>query len=114
MYEDGDYMVRKPGDRYKQWKTLETLALSTGMNKENFTAYVVCSGINYGAGEVTLNSHFQSAWLQDPPALPYIGDGENWVPMIHIYDLANIVRFVYESQPTSRYILAIDSNKDSR
>mmetsp|Transcript_24988 Transcript_24988/g.4139 ORF Transcript_24988/g.4139 Transcript_24988/m.4139 type:complete len:89 (-) Transcript_24988:1518-1784(-) len=88
-------MVREPSAEYERWKTIETLALSLGSNKTNLNTYVICSGVLYGEGEVGLNIHFRSAWLQDPYALPYIDDGDNWIPMIHVKDLASVTKYVY-------------------
>ena len=56
----------------------------------------------------------QSAWLQSPRQLQYVGDGENCVPTIHVRDLARFVKRVAEQKPESPYIFAIDRTADSR
>jgi adenylate kinase len=54
----------------------------------------------------------KQAWLQEPKKLPYIGEGKNLVPCIHVKDLARIVKKVYESKPEDQqYIVAIDNMK---
>jgi adenylate kinase len=42
--------------------------------------------------------------------LPYIGDGTNLLPTIHVTDLARIVKKIYETKPERKYIFAIDNN----
>jgi adenylate kinase len=41
--------------------------------------------------------------------LPYVGQGKNKVPTIHVVDLARMVKKVYESKPEKRYIFAVDN-----
>jgi len=60
---------------------------------------VLCSGIIYGNEEIIFRDHFKSAWLEDPPSLMYIGEGENLLPTIHMRDLAKICKFYNESKP---------------
>lgn len=73
--------------------------------------YVIASGIQYGKGECIFNSHFKKAWLQDPPKLPYVDDGKNLVPTVHVVDLARMVKKVYETKPEKQYIFAIDNTR---
>jgi len=42
--------------------------------------------------------------------LPYVGDGNNLVPTIHVTDLARIVLKVFEKKPERQYIFAVDNN----
>ena len=65
----------------------------------------------YGKGESIFNSHFKKAWLQEPAKLPFIGEGKNLVPTIHVTDLARIVKKVYESKPERQYIFGVDNTK---
>lgn len=46
--------------------------------------------------------------------MPYLGDGENLVPTIHVDDLAKLVFKVADSPPENPYIFAIDNTKDRR
>lgn len=75
--------------------------------------FIICPGIIYGCGEDILYPLFKAAWLQNPSALPYIGNGSNSVPMIHMKDLVKFVVKVAESSPEgSPYLLAFDENPD--
>jgi dTDP-D-glucose 4,6-dehydratase len=46
--------------------------------------------------------------------LPYVGEGNNLLPTIHVTDLARMVKAIYEKKPARKYIFAIDSNKDTK
>ena len=67
--------------------------------KENVRTYVISAGILYGKGEAIFNQHIKKAWLQDPVRLPYVGDGNNLLPTIHVTDLARMVFKVFEKKP---------------
>ncbi|CAG9331737.1 unnamed protein product [Blepharisma stoltei] len=107
QFEESDYLQRKPSQKYEQWKIIEDLVLNLG-TKENVNIYIICSGILYGNGEKVFNYHFRSAWLENPRALPYIFPGDNYIPTIHIKDLAKVVKFVIETKPETKYIFGID------
>lgn len=79
--------------------------------KSGVKTYVVSAGILYGKGEAIFNSHLRQAWKQEPARLPYVGDGDNLVPSIHVTDLARIVKAIYEKKPDKKYIFAVDNNK---
>jgi adenylate kinase len=52
--------------------------------------------------------------LQEPYELPYLGDGENKVPTIHISDLVKLVIKVAESPCEQPYVFGIDNSPDRR
>jgi adenylate kinase len=79
--------------------------------KSGVKTYVVSAGVLYGKGEAIFNSHLRQAWKQYPKRLPYVGDGTNSVPSIHVTDLARIVKAIYERKPAKKYIFAVDNNK---
>ena len=108
-FSEKDYAMRDPIEEYRIIKEVEDEVLN--FKKENVKTYVISAGILYGKGEAIFNSHIQKAWLQDPPQLPYIGDGNNRLPTIHVTDLARMVKKIYESKPERKYIFAIDNNK---
>jgi adenylate kinase len=108
-FSEKDYGLRDPIEEYKIIKEVEDEVLN--FKKENVKTYVISAGILYGKGEAIFNSHIQKAWLQDPPRLPYVGDGNNRLPTIHVTDLARMVKKIYESKPERKYIFAIDNNK---
>ncbi|XP_030340361.1 adenylate kinase 7 isoform X2 [Strigops habroptila] len=49
-------------------------------------------------------------WLSETPAIPVFGDGNNFIPTIHILDLAAVLQNVADHRPKSHYILAVDSS----
>ena len=112
-FEESDYTLRKAPEKYLRHKSLETLILSTGMNKPNLNVYVVCAGVLYGKGESILNYHCRSAWLEDPYELPYIGEGLNMIPTIHISDLGRYVKHVLAVHPDTHYLFGIDATPDT-
>ena len=101
--------MRDPVAEYQVIKEIEDEVLQ--FKREGVKTYVISAGILYGKGEAIFNSHIQKAWLQDPVRLPYVGDGNNLLPTIHVTDLARIVKKVYESKPERKYIFAIDNNQ---
>jgi adenylate kinase len=74
--------------------------------------YIICPGFIYGCGEDFFYDYFKMAWNQNPPKLPVIGDGSNFIPTIHIQDLANLIKRVIEKKPINKYILAVDRTKN--
>ena len=110
--DEAESMNRRALPQYEPWKNLETLFLTTGMKRENLNVYVLCAGVLYGLGETVFGSHFKSAWLENPPAVACIGDGQNLVPTIHVTDLCRAIKFVVETKPETHYILAIDNTSD--
>lgn len=66
----------------------------------------------YGNGELVLANHFKAAWKQDPFCLPYIGEGTNLIPMIHVKDLVKLIIKISENPPENKYLFAIDNSKD--
>lgn len=62
-------------DNYQHVKSLETLALSMLKTQPKVDVYILCAGMLYGQGEIALYEHFKAAWLQNPKALPVIGNG---------------------------------------
>ena len=108
-FSELDYGLRDPIEEYKIIKEIEDEVLN--FKKENVKTYVISAGILYGKGEAIFNSHIQKAWLQDPVRLPYVGDGNNLVPTIHVTDLARMVFKVFEKKPERKYIFAVDNNQ---
>ena len=104
-----DYKSRLAGPEYEEIKRIEDEILE--FKKENVKTYVLASGIMYGMGENIFESHFKKAWLQNPEKLPYIGEGKNLVPTVHVKDLARMVKKVYETKPEKNYIFAVDNTR---
>lgn len=108
-FTEQDYGLRDPIEEYQIIKEIEDEVLN--FKKENVKTYVISAGILYGKGEAIFNSHIQKAWLQDPVRLPYVGDGNNVLPTIHVTDLARMVFKISEKKPERKYIFAVDNNK---
>lgn len=53
-------------------------------------ALVVAAGVTYGGKEDVLFYWFQKSW-ECEPVLPILGRGNNIVPLINVYDLAQLV-----------------------
>ena len=71
------------------------------INKENVKVLVVCSGMLYGQGEILFKNFFKAAWMQEPQALPFLGDGSNLIPTINVRDLVKFIIKMAESPPES-------------
>jgi len=111
-YVEEDFKHRLPSQEYEELKALEDELLA--IKKDNVKIYILASGIMYGAGESIFEQHFKRAWLQNPHALPFLGVGKNYVPTIHVKDLARMVKKVYETKPPipeKQYIFAIDNTR---
>jgi len=111
-FKETDFHLRVPHANFQHLKTLETIAMSSVNTQPKLRVHILCSGIRYGNGERIFYDHFQKAWIQNPNELPYIGEGENLVPTIHIIDLARLVRrIVIEDPKEYPYIFAIDKTR---
>ncbi|XP_054053500.1 adenylate kinase 7 [Rissa tridactyla] len=110
-FTDEDYRRRKAHPDFIDHINAEKLILKLGKtNKHKFSTYVVASGHQYGAGEGLLHYFFKIGWLSETPAVPVFGDGNNFIPTIHVVDLAAVVQNIADHRPRSRYILAVDAS----
>ncbi|NXN24747.1 KAD7 kinase, partial [Nycticryphes semicollaris] len=110
-FTDEDYRRRKPHPNFTDHINAEKLILKLGKtNKHKFSTYVVASGHQYGAGEGLLHYFFKIGWLNETPAIPVFGEGNNFIPTIHILDLAAVIQNIADHRPRSRYILAVDAS----
>jgi nucleoside-diphosphate-sugar epimerase len=96
-------------------KNLENLAMTSSKINLNLKVHVVCSGLPYGNGEANdiFYEFFRRSWLSFHPelaALPVIGSGDNFLPTIHVSDLAKCVRTLAESKEVikKQYFIAVD------
>eukprot|EP00930_Biecheleria_cincta_P040740 TRINITY_DN27902_c0_g2_i1.p1 TRINITY_DN27902_c0_g2~~TRINITY_DN27902_c0_g2_i1.p1 ORF type:complete len:851 (-),score=245.49 TRINITY_DN27902_c0_g2_i1:71-2602(-) len=101
-----DYTRRVPAPKFQEWKAIETQVLSL-KEKATIRPYVVCAGVPYGNGEDAFLGLFKAAW-QTRDSLRVIGEGNNYIPMVHARDAARLVRHVIEVGPTLDYHLAVD------
>lgn len=115
--KDTDKDRRTPADKFKSWKYLETMTLSLGP-KEKLRPHVVCAGILYGNGEETFNDVFKAAWLTQPTQ-PIIRNercgellpGTNYIPCVHVRDVARLVRVVAANSQLDPYLIAVDKSR---
>ncbi|NXP09714.1 KAD7 kinase, partial [Thinocorus orbignyianus] len=110
-FTDEDYRRRKPHPNFTDHMNAEKLILKLGKtNKHKFSTYVVASGHQYGAEEGFLHYFFKIGWLNETPAIPVFGDGNNFIPTIHVLDLAAVLQNIADHKPQSRYIVAVDAS----
>ncbi|NXJ77728.1 KAD7 kinase, partial [Trogon melanurus] len=110
-FTDEDYRRRKSHPNFMDHINAEKLIIKLGKtNKHKFSTYVVASGHQYGAGEGVLHYFFKLGWLSETPAIPVFGDGNNFIPTIHVLDLAAVLQNIADHRPKSRYILAVDAS----
>ncbi|NWX49825.1 KAD7 kinase, partial [Steatornis caripensis] len=108
-FTDEDYRRRKSHPNFMDHINAEKLIVKLGKtNKHRFSTYVVASGHQYGAGEGVLHYFFKIGWLSETAAIPVFGDGNNFIPTIHVLDLAAVLQNVADHRPRSHYILAVD------
>eukprot|EP00439_Symbiodinium_sp_Y106_P066384 s2231_g10.t2 len=109
-----DYIRRVPTPKFQDWKDIETQVLAL-KNKQGgmIRPYVVCAGIPYGNGEdfcYVLDAFlalFKAAW-QTRSTLRVIGEGKNYIPMVHARDVARLTRHIIQVGPELDYHLAVD------
>ncbi|XP_064368172.1 adenylate kinase 7 isoform X2 [Dromaius novaehollandiae] len=110
-FTDEDYRRRKSHPNFIDHINAEKLVLKLGKtNKRKFSTYVVASGLQYGAGEGILHYFFKMAWLSETPSIPVFGDGNNFIPTIHVLDLAAVLQNIADHRPKTHYIVAVDES----
>ncbi|NXN90904.1 KAD7 kinase, partial [Rhinopomastus cyanomelas] len=110
-FTDEDYRTRKSHPNFMDHINAEKLILKLGKtNQHKFSTYVVASGHQYGAGEGVLHYFFKMCWLSETPAIPVFGDGNNFIPTIHVLDLAAVLQNIADRRPRFHYILAVDAS----
>ncbi|OCT65035.1 hypothetical protein XELAEV_18041277mg [Xenopus laevis] len=110
-FTEDDYRRRKCHMNFKDHLAVEKLVIKLGKsNKGKFSTYVVASGLPYGAEEGILHTFFREAWLGETPALQVFGDGSNYIPLIHINDLAGVVQNIADQRPRTHYLVAVDDS----
>ncbi|XP_064515167.1 adenylate kinase 7 isoform X2 [Pseudopipra pipra] len=111
-FTEEDYRKRKPHPNFMDHINAEKLIVKLGKTNQNkFSTCVVASGHQYGAEEGVFHYLFKMCWLSETPEIPVFGDGKNFVPTIHILDLAAVLQNVADHRPEVQYILAVDTSK---
>lgn len=82
--------------------------MSAAKSNKSLRVHIVCSGMPYGNGESNevFYEFFRRSWLSTHPdlaALPVIGSGKNYLPTIHVTDLARCIRLLVEETPGKKF-----------
>ncbi|XP_003214371.1 adenylate kinase 7 isoform X1 [Anolis carolinensis] len=110
-FTEEDYRRRKHHPNFIEHTNAEKTIIKLGKNnKSKFATYVVASGLQYGAEERLLHYFFKLSWLGEVPMIPIFGDGRNFIPAIHIVDLAAVLQNVADHRPRTHYIIAVDES----
>nr|XP_057913845.1 adenylate kinase 7a [Doryrhamphus excisus] len=114
MVTEEEFRKRRPHPSFKHHNNMEKHVLKLGTGKKNkLKGYVVAAGIQYGKGENLFHYFFKVSWLSECSEVPIFGEGTNYIPTIHVVDLAQVIQNVIEVKPKSKYILAIDDSKNT-
>ncbi|XP_006275901.3 adenylate kinase 7 [Alligator mississippiensis] len=110
-FTEEDYRRRKTHLNFMDHINAEKMILKLGKtHKQKFSTYVVASGLQYGAEEGILHYFFKIAWLGESPAVPVFGAGTNFLPLIHVVDLAAVIQNVADHRPRTHYLVAVDES----
>ncbi|XP_067411273.1 adenylate kinase 7 [Emydura macquarii macquarii] len=110
-FTEEDYRRRKPHPNFMDHINAEKVIIKLGKsNKNKFSTYVVAAGLQYGAEEGIFHYFFKTAWLGETPAIPVFGDGNNFLPTIHVVDLAAVLQNIADHRPRTHYIVAVDES----
>ncbi|XP_075782732.1 adenylate kinase 7 isoform X2 [Pelodiscus sinensis] len=110
-FTEEDYRRRKPDPNFMDHINAEKVIIKLGKTSKNkFSTYVVASGLQYGAEEGIFHYFFKTAWLGEVPAIPVFGDGKNFIPTIHVVDLAAVLQNIADHKPRTLYIVAVDES----
>ncbi|XP_070698587.1 adenylate kinase 7 [Pempheris klunzingeri] len=113
-FNNDNFRRRRAHPNFTQHIDLEKRVVKLGKtNRALFSTYVVASGLQYGMGEQLFHFFFKTAWLGQEQEIPVYGDGNNFIPTIHINDLASVIQNVIEHQPEPYYLLAVDNSNNT-
>ena len=75
------------------------------------SVYILGAGILYGNGEKIFYDHFRKAWLGEEQ--PLLGEGFNYIPTIHVVDIARMIKKIIFDSVEPGYILAVDRGQST-
>ncbi|XP_053192700.1 adenylate kinase 7-like [Scomber japonicus] len=114
LLTEEEFRRRRPHPSFKNHNNLEKLVLKLGRGKKSkLIGFVVAAGLQYGKGENLFHFFFKVSWLMLCPKVPLFGNGTNFIPMIHINDLAGVIQNIIQHKPKSKYILAVNDAKNT-
>ncbi|KAL0490662.1 adenylate kinase [Acrasis kona] len=118
-FTEDQSITRKPHPKYKQFLEIEKRVRKA--TSKTLKTYILFSGIMYGEGEDLLHAYFKLGWMGNSKSLPVFLDGGNYVPMIHVKDLSNIVAKIIDEPPATeeegetagagQYIFGVDESQ---
>lgn len=114
-FRDTDFERRVPLPRYQQLKHIEMNALALQKSNTNIRVHIIWSGFLFGNGEQNdiFYEFFRSAWVSLHPelaALPVVSGGNNFLPTIHVKDLANSIEMVMINSSFEKCLIAVDES----
>ncbi|XP_051909270.1 adenylate kinase 7a [Hippocampus zosterae] len=108
-----EFRKRRPHPSFKHHNNMEKQVLKLGTGKKNkLKGYVLAAGIQYGKGENLFHYFYKVSWLSECTKVPIFGEGTNYIPTIHVLDLAKVIQSLIEVKPKAKYILAIDDSRN--
>ncbi|XP_045464592.1 adenylate kinase 7-like isoform X2 [Harmonia axyridis] len=113
-FVESDHRRRKPHPNYKEHYDCEKEVIKKGRKlKGKLRTMVIFSGITYGFEEDMLAFLFKRAWSNDN-YLPIFGSGSNFIPLIHVADLAQLIcKLIDIPMLKGQYILAVEQTPAS-
>uniref|UniRef100_A0A8C6KG87 Adenylate kinase 7a n=1 Tax=Nothobranchius furzeri TaxID=105023 RepID=A0A8C6KG87_NOTFU len=109
-----EFTQREPHPKFGNHKKLEKLVLTlTNKGKTKLRGYIIAAGLQYGMGENLFHYFFKISWLMQVPQVPVFGAGTNYIPMIHVYDLGQVIQKIIELRRGPTFICAVDDSKST-
>ncbi|KAF7656295.1 hypothetical protein LDENG_00043930 [Lucifuga dentata] len=109
-----DYRRRRPHPSFKNHNELEKLVLKLCRPKKSkLTGHVIAAGLQYGKVESLFHCFFKMSWSAQFQKVSLFGEGMNYIPMIHVDDLAGVIHNIINLKPKSKYIVAVDDSKNT-
>uniref|UniRef100_A0A672I4R5 Adenylate kinase 7b n=1 Tax=Salarias fasciatus TaxID=181472 RepID=A0A672I4R5_SALFA len=103
LLTDESFRSRKAHRNFKTHIDLEKKVVKLGKTVRRISA------LRFEQRKRSLEGRHTS-WMGEEHEIPVFGDGNNFVPTIHISDLARVVQNVIEHRPEPQYLLAVDSS----
>eukprot|EP00392_Amoebophrya_sp_AT5.2_P015698 g15914.t1 len=112
---DAECDTRAPSVRFADWKAYE-LSWAALSKKSNVRAVVVGAGLAYGNGEHVFQDWFENCWNRNFERNLMIGDGTNYIPVVHCRNLARFTRYAVFAPVDQRqsYYIAVDQTPSTQ
>nr|XP_015803155.2 adenylate kinase 7 [Nothobranchius furzeri]XP_054604849.1 adenylate kinase 7 [Nothobranchius furzeri] len=114
VISEQEFTQREPHPKFGNHKKLEKLVLTlTNKGKTKLRGCIIAAGLQYGMGENLFHYFFKISWLMQVPQVPVFGAGTNYIPMIHVYDLGQVIQKIIELRRGPTFICAVDDSKST-